>query len=317
MSLNPNHLDLIDEPIESILFDSPVQKTSDADGIDESEQLLEEIGQCAYSGNQVRMFALMKWLLQSELPVSVDACRMITHAFRRVVSSDPKPVLSEVVIEYGFLLDKVIDLTTQLQADDIRSTAETIRYRMCEALGEFDKARTLIGSLRERADKEDSLQLAQLTNNYGYEYLLEGNFSAAQPYFVESLAVFEGLNSEIEIANGQANLLTCQFALSSSRDWETLMPTLRAAHRVLLAEEDWRIRKTMRLFAARAEARGRQSVAIGWARRAVDASHRLVTQLHLDDEMYLNELRGKPFQGHLFEQTASTRHDGDNPEYRT
>lgn len=321
MSLNPvsppDHLCFDDEPIESILYDSPADRATSANVDDEIEQLLEEINQCAYSGNQVRTFALMAWLLRSDLPVSETACRMVTHAFKQVVSNYPKPVVSNVVIEYRFLLDKIINLTTRFEANDILATARTISYRLCEGLGEFGKARTLISTMLDRIDQGNSRKLAQLTNDYGYEFLLECNYLEAQPYFIESLVLFENLNSKTQIANAQANLLTCQFALAPFRDWEALLPTLRETHRVLLAVNDWRIRKTMRLFAARAEAQGRYSVAIAWARRATDASYNLETQLHRDDETYLDSLRGKRLQGKLFDHPDNTRHTGGNPEDQT
>jgi tetratricopeptide (TPR) repeat protein len=322
MSLNQNssstQLIFDDESNESILHDNPVDSATGADAFDASEQVLEEINQCACSGNQIRSFALMAWLLRSDLPVPVNTCRIIIQAFQQVISSKPKPVVSNVVIEYGFILDKIINLAKQYEADDILSAAETFSYRLCEARGEYEKARTLIDNMREQANKSgDRFLFAELTNNYGYEFLLEGNYLEPQTYFIESLSLFENLNSKINIANGQANLLTCQFALSLSRNWEALLPALSEAQRVLHEYGDWRIRKTMRLFAERAQAQGRNSVAIAWARRAANASRNLATQLHRDDENYLDSLRGWMLQGSLFDHPVNTRQTDCSPEGKT
>ena len=319
MSINPNllanHHRLDDEACESIACDSPEDRTTNPNAADETLKVLDEIKHCAYSGNEVRTLALMEWLLRSELPIFVDDLRTLTRAFRSVVYDCPKPVVADAVIEHRFLLDKIINLAKQYEADGVVLMATTLRYRIYEACGEYEHARTLIDKLRDQTDKEENcFQFAQLTNNYGYEFLLEDDYLEAKPYFIESLALFQSLDTNIDIANAQANLLTCQFALLPSHDWEALLPMLRKAQRVLYLENDWRIRKTMRLFAALAEARQRHTVAIAWARRAANASRHIPTQLHLDDITYLESLHGKRLQGDLFGHRVNTQQADDCPE---
>ena len=298
-----------DEARETIVCNNPAER---ADSTAETLQLLDEIIHCAGSGNQVRAIAIIVWLMRGELPVFANEWQTITRAFRHWVSDYARPVVADVVIEHSFILDKIVDLASRYDANNVVSMATGIRYRICEACGEYEHARALIGKLRNQVDKaKNRFQYAQLTNNYGYEFLLEGNFLEAKPYFIESLALFQGMDSNIEIANAQANLLTCQFALLPSQDWEALQPTLRDAQRVLHEEYDWRIRKTMRLFAVRAEARQRHSVAIAWARRAVDATRNIPTQLHQDDMTYLDSLHDKRPQGDLFGHHVDTRQADD------
>lgn len=285
--------------------DNPAER---ADASAETQQLLDEIIHCAGAGNQVRAIAIIVWLMRGDLPVFANEWRTITRAFRHWVSDYASPVVADVVIEHGYILDRIIDLASRNDAQRVFSLAAGVRYRICEACGEYGHARTLLGKLRDQADKsKNCFQYAQLTNNHGYEFLLEGNYLEAKPYFIESLALFQSLDSNIEIANAQANLLTCQFALAPSHDWERLLPTLRAAHRILYDEYDWRIRKTMRLFAARAEARQRHSAAIAWARRAVHATRNIPTQLRRDDMDYLDSLLDRRPQGDLFGHRPDTR----------
>lgn len=320
MSINPNLLADQHRPDDraqqSPTGDSPTDGATNTDASGETSQLLEEIIHCAHSGNQVRKFALMTWLLRSELPLSDSAWRTITSAFRQGLSAYPKPVVSDVAIEHVFILDEIIGLAAQHETSGILVTATTLRYRICEACGEYEHARALIGKLRDRAEKAESrLETAQMINNYGYEFLLEGNYREAEPYFVEALELFQRLDNKLEIANAQANLLTCQFALLPSHDWGALLPALRKAQHVLYMGNDWRVRKTMRLFAARAEARQRHTVAKAWARRAANASSNLPTQLHLDDITYLNSLRGKRLQDDLFGHRVNTRQADDDRAY--
>lgn len=75
--------------------------------------------------------------------------------------------------------------------------------------------------------------------------------------------------------------------------------------------------ETIQLLAARAEARQRHSVAIAWARRAVDATRNISTQLHRDDMAYLDSLRDKRPQRQLFRHHIDIRQAGDRAEELT
>jgi tetratricopeptide (TPR) repeat protein len=291
MSLNSDFSQLLlfdDEPIDSILYGSSSNGPTSANAFVDTRPVVDEIVTAICSENLPRALALMQWLLRSDLPVSVKDCTIFMGVFYQLVPDNPWPVLGDEAIEYQSVLDEIILLAERFDSLILLSAAETHRYRLYEGCGEFAKARKLIAKMRERSEKPSST--ASLINNYGYEYLLEGNYAKARPYFIESLQLFEQLGNEGEVANAQANLLTCEFELAKDPATETLLPTLIAAHSRLSESGDWRVRKTMRILAARAEAQERILVAVAWARRAVKASLNVETLLQLEDKKYLKRL---------------------------
>jgi len=208
--------------------------------------------------------------------------------FGRLVPDNPKPVVSDEILEYQSVLEGIIVLAEKFESKLLLFATERLCYRWYEGCGKFARARKLIAKMQERSEKPSGT--ASLINNYGYEYLLEGNYAKALPYFIQSLQLFEQLGDEDEVSNARANLLTCEFELRADHETEALLPDLIAAHSRLSENGDWRVRKTMRILAARAEAQERILVAVAWARRAVKASLDVKTQLHLDDKKYLKSL---------------------------
>ena len=234
----------------------------------------------------------MSWLLARQRPLSESACRSLVRVLRSAVPLVPKPILAEAAIKAGSLLHDIIARAKRLDATNLQTEAETIAYRWHEGRGEYGKARAVVAAMRERAAAADNYsQLAVLTNNYAYEFLLEGSYAAAEPHFIEALRLFESLKMKGDTTNTRVNLLTCRFALSPSHEWEAMLPELTKFHRVLRDSGDWRVRKTSRLYSERAAANGRLTAAVAWARKAVTASRDIPTQLHRDDENHLRSLQ--------------------------
>jgi tetratricopeptide (TPR) repeat protein len=240
----------------------------------------------------VRAVELTKWLLNSGLSLTENACQVFVNCLSGLIPMVPKPIIPDFVVDNQSVPARVFALAKRLDASEALIGAATVCYRLHEGRGEYAKARVIIAMARDHAEKNEALlDLAKLTNNFGYEYLLEGNYSAARPHFAESIELFQQLEDENEVANVQANLLSCDFALLPPEQWESLLPMLSQVHSILFADRDWRLRKTMRLFAMRAEAQGRMPVAMAWARRAVTAARQVKSRLYRDDELYLNGLR--------------------------
>lgn len=280
-----------DEPTDSILHNRSSSGSSRASLFTDIYPVLDEIERAAEACNFARAHELIAWLLAGESPMPVSTCMRLVRMLRLVVPPVPKPKLAEAAIKIGPILDDIIVRARSFDATSLQTAAETIAYRWHEGRGEYDKARMVVGSLRERAaNAHDKSEIAVMTNNYAYEFLLEGNYSDAEPLFMEALKLFKNLRMTLDMANAQANALSCRFALSPSGEWETMLPELMKSHRVLRDCGDWRVRKTCRLYAERAAAHGKLTVAVAWARKAAAASREIPTLLHQDDENYLNLL---------------------------
>ena len=296
MSLNT----IIDQ--ETLVYDEDliasifVEEQSEADGnlpVDfEIEAVLDEILNSVHAGSPARAIALIDWLFRSGLPLTENACLVFVDCFTRFIPDLPRPIVSSLAMDNRILLARVYALARQLDVPAILLRATTPCYRLSEARGEYARARRIIARARSLAEEQETAShLARLTCNFGFEYLLEGNYAAASPHFAESIRLFEELGDDNEVANVTANLLTCQFALLSFEHREALLPELLRVHAQLVADGDWRQRKTMRLLAQRAAAQGRLPVAIAWARRALGVARQMKSQLQHDDELYLNGLR--------------------------
>jgi len=252
--------------------------------------ILEEIEIEAVGRNFARMFELIGWMSR-QVPLTLATYTELVRVLRWVVPDVPKFKLSIVPQECGRILEDSIEFARRVDAPALQSAAEQLAYRWYEAHGEYAQARECLMNIRRGLGEDaDPARIARLINNQGYEYLLEADFSAAEPFFLEALQSFGRLDLADEVANARANWLMCRFRTLPQREWESLRADLLSAHRVLFTHGDWRVRKTMRLFAERSAASGRLSVAVAWARRAVHASRSISTQHHQEDEDYLQWL---------------------------
>lgn len=264
--------------------------------------VLIEISRCASGGNPVRAFALMSWLMHGCALVPARVCRTFVRVFRTTVPDLAVPVVDGTVLNHRPVLDRLLEHETVRGNALLLLEARCIACRLHEAANDFDRAKAiLVDMIASAREQEDPVRVARYTNNYAYEFLLEGDYRAALLHFREAAATFRSHNLELEIANAEANVLTCEFALSPGDARESLLPGLLESHRVLKSHRDWRIRKTMRLLAMRAETHGRLPLAIAWARRALLASSGLPTRLHHHDRAYYDFLRGRQRQGDLFD----------------
>lgn len=254
-------------------------------------QILAEISLASGQGNGGRALGLTEWLFRSEKVVPDWVCVQLVSSFGAVVRDLPKPTLAGVANEYTATIGHVIARALRADGMALGWRAETIVYRWYESRGEYHEARVVIARIRERFKRDESpAKFALLTNNFGFEYFLQGRFADAEPYFIEARDLYEVAGDSVNAANVNANILSCRFALTPSDKWEALLPDLHETHHVLAHEHDWRRRKTYRLYAERAAALGRLAVAVRCARRAVKASRAIATQLRQDDEDFLMSL---------------------------
>ena len=281
-----------DEPIESVLYGEGSPGPSNASvwiGVDAETDAITAGMAGGDAGVALRQ---MERLLSGSAPVpSLDNCAKFCSSLRKLIPVCPRPVLSADATACGPVLRALVEVARRYEAGRLQCNAETLLYRWYEGRDEYEQARSIVAAMQRRAEAQGNKGLsAILTNNYGYEFLLEGNAADAEPHFMRAAAHFERMDIAIEIVNVRANILTCRLALLSPNEWEELIPEVTETNRRLLHLGDWRVRKTMHLLAEMALARGRTAAAVRWARRAVSASSNVPTRLRHDDEQYLLRL---------------------------
>jgi|GEM_PF-983672 len=233
----------------------------------------------------------MRPLLSGAEPLSLSACHYCAGVIGALVPTAPVPVLRRGGAMAGRVLAALFERVAGHPAYALEHDVGTLLYRFHESRGRYDLARRVIERLLARAhDAGNHGDTATLTNNLGYEHLLEGQWDAAEALFERAMALFEDVGTTNDVVNVRANLLECRFARTNPECWDALVPMLRDVNRALVASGDWRARKTLRLLARFAEHRGRWHAARGWARRALVASEGVDTQLREWDRSYLQSL---------------------------
>jgi len=235
--------------------------------------------------------ARMHALLSGGTPISPETGHFCIRVIDRFVPYFPVPVLRHGGATVSPVASALFENEVCQNNYALLEGAGTLCYRAHEADGRYDRAAQIIKRLLARArDENDDRQIAALTNNLGYEHLLVHQWPVAENLFERALTNFQDIGWQRDATNTRANLLECRFSLLHPVHWDTLLPTLRDVNRALMANGDWRARKTLRLLARFAEHRGRQLSARGWMRRALAASEGSPTQLRDWDRTYLQKL---------------------------
>ncbi len=228
-----------------------------------------------------------------DLP-SHNTCRSCVGLIANLVPKAPVPRIRPGAEHAERVLIALFD-TVRNHADDwLQDQVGTLLYRLNEAKGQYMAAARVIEKMLARANEQGSHNdIAVLTNNLGYEYLIDEQWETAEPLFERAIGLFEQAGDSGEIASVRANLLECRFGRLDPSEWSTLIPTLTETNRQLVTTGDWRARKTLRLLARLAAQRGRLPAARAWARKAVAASGRTRTQLRDWDRRFLVSLRNR------------------------
>jgi hypothetical protein len=233
----------------------------------------------------------MRALLAGPEPLSPSACHYCAGVIERLVPLVPVPVLRRGGATASPVLAALFECAASRRDDSLNQRVGILLYRDHEAHGRYDRACEVIERLLVPARvEEDRSDVAVFTNNLGYDHMLAGRNETAEEHFARAIALFEQCGRESDVVNTRANLLECRFARTQPERWDTLLPMLRDLNCSLMANRDWRARKTMRLLARFAEHRGRRFAARGWARRAIAVTQGVPTQLRKWDRAYLKAL---------------------------
>jgi len=234
---------------------------------------------------------LMRALLTGAEPLAPSAYRYCADIIGRFVPIVPVPVLRRGGATAGPVLTALFECAARLRDHSLEQRVGHLLCRVHEARARYDRAGQVIERMLARArEQDDRWDIAMLTNNLGYEYLLMGQWQTAEDLFERAIAFFEDCGGQHDAINARANLLECRFARTRPECWNALLPMLRNVNRALMASGDWRARKTLRLLARFAEHRGHRLAARGWSRRALAVSEGVPTQLRKWDRAYLEAL---------------------------
>jgi len=209
--------------------------------------------------------ARMRTLVAETDSISPSVCRYCVGIINLFVPNYPVPALRRGGATAGPVLATLFESDACQNDTMLQELVGMLLYRFHEADARYDRAVPVIERLLERArDLGDDRDIAMYTNNLGYEHLLSGQWLVAENLFEQAIELFEQIGAQSDVLNGHANLLECRFSRLPPEHWNTLVPTLKSVNRALLADTDWRARKTLRLLAS---SRARRDGLGGFARK--------------------------------------------------
>lgn len=278
-----------DEPMESLLYGKPGSGPSSASLFATAQSVITSVRQALERADIGEALRVIADFLRGDDPIPEDALAVFVYVILGIIPEVPCPIVKDYGVVYEDILEPIFALSKTHKLNALLDATGTRLYRWYEAGGRFREAAKVISILLDRArQQDDRYHEAMLTNNLGYEYLLAGDWVTAEPYFVHAADLFDQLQCRLDVANARANQLQCRFELNGFMPNDGYEAELQDILQVL--DHDWRRRKPLILMARLAKGRGEFNAAIQLAKQAVEASEGMPTQLHFQDQSYLDKL---------------------------
>lgn len=231
--------------------------------------------------------------LRSGLAVPASMLAEFVGLLGKVIPAVPLPLVADHGVAYETVLDPCFRIARAGHHQRLLIESGTLLYRWYESCGRYSEARSVIAELLANARQRGGwVDVAVLTNNYGYEYMLEGEWSSAERIFARAGGLFAAHDGPVEVANAASNRLLCAYEIDGRLSPE---PIERQARELLVVlAGDWRRRKLLVLLAQIEEQRGHLADAVSLVEKSLEASHGVATRHRHDDRRYLDSLRRAP-----------------------
>lgn len=282
-----------DEPLDSLLNAQPGPGPTPASPFAASAPALTAIKQAADDlHDTAQALCLAATILADDGAVPASALEEFVALLKPLIPNVPRPIVVDHGVAYESILEPCFRIASTGSHRSLMEVSGMLLYRWYESGARYAPARRIITELLVRArQRRDLLEAAVLTNNLGYEYLLEADWSRAEPHFVRAGALFAANGAASEVANAATNRLLCEYAMDADSSAERCE---RQAHELLATlSKDWRRRKLLILLARIEERRGHCEPALALAEQAVEAGEGIASQHRLEDQAYRDALAAK------------------------
>jgi tetratricopeptide (TPR) repeat protein len=280
-----------DEPLESILYDDPGACPTPARLFASAEVFVSAILRAFERGEVDESLQGMAELFARGDPVSASNLIRFAVLIGSFIPNVPCPIVQDRGVPYGALLEHLFAAGLACGEDTLVERSGTLLYRFFEGCGRYADAARVAATLLERAKtKYNRSDEAVLTNNLGYDHLLDRDWECAEACFARAITLFADDRSGFERVNARLNHLLSRYERAGGDPPERFE---RKLHRFQAAlGKDWRRRKALIPLARIAERRGNLEMAIRYARQAVEASQGIPTRHLNDDQEFLAHLEG-------------------------
>lgn len=282
-----------DQPLDTLLTALPGRGPTPASPFAACAPALTAIRQAAGDMHEtVQALRLAVAVFHEGTAVPAEALEEFIALLKPLIPTVPRPI----IVDYGLACESILEPCFRIAVTgNHRSLMEDsglLLYRWHESGARYAQARLIITELLARArQRRDLLETAVLTNNLGYEYLLETDWPRAEPYFVQAGELFTACGRPIEVANVAANRLLCEYEMDP--DLSRVRSERQARELLATLHNDWRRRKLLILLARIEEQREQFDAAFSLAEQAVKASEGIASLHRLGDQAYLDVLAVK------------------------
>lgn len=283
-----------DEPLENILYGKTRRGPSLANLYLPGQIFGRKILTAYEQDNIGELLETASWFSPDQHPLSLRMAVDLAKVFRALVPDVPNPILEHDLKFIGPVIEDIWELATEKDEKPLQAMVSTPLYRWYEHYGFFEKAIAVLrGQITDAQLICDQNSEAILTNNLGFEYLLDKRWAKAIPFFEKAATLFQKNNFIFEYLNARTNYLTCWIECPDFKDTESIRKELNSLIQELGKHNDWRVRKPLVALAKLEERQGHYDTAVKLVENAITAGQSSRTKYPELDATYLENLKRK------------------------
>jgi len=289
-----------DEPLDAFLHGAETNGPTVANLFLMPAAYVDNIQKLNAEGHTHKVIAMAAELTGKDYPLSLKICYDLVRILAPLIPQYPKPILLHDITPLGPLFEKIWSVAKETKDLVLQEGSGQVLYRWYEHHQSFKEARRILTALMDVLQhKGDSISIAFLTNNYGFEYALEDRWQEAMPFFQQAAELFGRNNDEMNHANARANFFMSKIECGDFTFVEQHTEELENLNKKLENAGPWQKRKPWILLAKIEEHRGNIKEAIRLAESAIETVSNSATKYPELDGEYLASLIEKA-QGSLF-----------------
>ena len=202
-----------------------------------------------------------------------------------------KQILMYDIKNLGPFIDSIWDFAVKNNLE--KEFGEKI-YHWYEHYEKYDKAKPILKKLLEIAKEEgDRISEAHFSNNYAYQFLLQGEWIEGVELFKQAAEIYKEEGKDFNYNNSRANYWLCITEINNEEIFSDLEVEIVSIHKALHAEDDARSRKPYYLYAKLEERKDNIDMAISYIKRAIEISEKCNSAYAEDYRKYKEYLECK------------------------
>lgn len=285
-----------DEPLGQILYgQNPNNGPTPANLYLPAIEYVQRIAESFYKHRNTRNVVERAFELSRKgYPISKTSCFELATIMNRIVPDYPNPLIEFDLSDLRLLLEQMWNCALRTEDKELQEEVGTSLYRWYEHYCLHEAARkvltTMIQNYRSQRNHHSE---AVMINNFAFEYLLEGRYQEAIPFFENAAKIFMEYDDTYQHANSRANYWICRFECGDLEEVAEIETDMKTIAENLSEGIYWHRRKALILFAKIEEQRRNIFNAIKFVKEAIECCKESNTRYPELDRKYLEHLKRK------------------------